>query len=201
MIEVRPATSDEMVLAFLRAEIDSPSERGNLFTGALTRISADRSLLIDRGDVTYAQQNAARRSVLGMVRGYGRNEWLFRGFPDHTGWRLVKATPDEIRGFKYVNHQEGWARISGNSRLVADGTKNLDDAQNADIMRNVSGIAARLRRGDRFPALIAVQCIGRTDLVLVEGHTRATAYALTGMPNDIDVLIGTSPHMNLWVFF
>ena len=77
----------------------------------------------------------------------------------------------------------------------------LDQAQGSIARDNVVGIANRVRQGDRFPALIAVQCAGNADVVLVEGHTRATAYALTGLPDEVEVLIGTSAHMANWAFF
>ena len=40
MIEVPPATTDEMILVFLRAEIDFPTDRGKWFAGALVCHSA-----------------------------------------------------------------------------------------------------------------------------------------------------------------
>jgi hypothetical protein len=202
MIDLRPATADEMVLAFLQADMETPTERGNEFAAALARTGVDRALLIGTdADSNNPQQNNIRRCVLGAVRGYGWGQYLFMDFPNDTAWRLVRVTPTEVSGFKYVNHQEGWARVSGSTRLVADGVRNLDHVQNREIKGNVSAIAARLRQGDRFPALIAVQSIGAADVVLLEGHTRATAYALTGLPNEVEVFVGTSAHMAGWAFF
>jgi hypothetical protein len=42
MIEVRAVTADEMILAFVRAEIDSPTDRGQLFMSALLLARPDR---------------------------------------------------------------------------------------------------------------------------------------------------------------
>ncbi len=196
MIDKGPATADEMVLAFLQAEIESPTIRGNLIADAVIRINADRTQLIDRGDLKDRQQNNARRWILSDTRGA-----LFQRFPGGTSWRLVTVTPDEVKGFKYVNHPEGWATVSGSTRLVADGVKNLDQVQNPEYKRNVTGIADRLRQGERFPPLIAVQCTGIADVVLMEGHTRATAHALTGLPDEIEAIIGTSAFMGSWLFY
>ncbi len=188
-----------MVLAFLQADIETlDPDRRKWYAAALVKIGADRATLIHRGDVHDPQQNADRRFVLG-VRGYGRDDALFKGLlSGDTGWRLFKVTPDEVKGFKYANHLENWARVSDGTRLVADGAKNLDHVQNAQIKGNVAGIADRLRQGERFPPLIAVQCTGIADVVLMEGHHRATAYALTGLPDEIAVIIGSSPHMSGW---
>jgi hypothetical protein len=202
MIEVRPATIDEVILAFLQADIDTGTHRGRDYAAALARIGiTDRAPLIDRGDVNDAQGNDLRRSLLDAVRGYVRKIALFQGFPDDTQWRLVTVTPTEIKLFKYVNHLEGWARVSGGTRLVAAGARNLDQAEDAETKRNVAGIAARVRAGDPFPALIAAQCAAHPEVVLIEGHTRATAYAMTDLPDEIEVFIGTSAYMSDWIFF
>lgn len=79
--------------------------------------------------------------------------------------------------------------------------KCLDQANNEEINANVTAIADRLRNGDRFPPLIAVQCAGFSDVVLIEGHNRATAYALTGLPDEIEVFIGTSAQIRFWPFY
>jgi hypothetical protein len=57
MIDVRAATTAEMILAFLQGEIDSLAWIDR-YTKALALIRADRSQLIDRGDPTNPQQNA-----------------------------------------------------------------------------------------------------------------------------------------------
>lgn len=51
---------------------------------------------------------------------------------------------------------------------------------------NIRAVATALRGGRRYPPLIAVES-GQGDLILVEGYTRATAYALTGLPSLGDV--------------
>jgi hypothetical protein len=201
MREVRPASADEVILAFLQAEIDSPTQRGKIVAGGLAHIRADRGQLIDHADLRNPLHNYIRCWVLGFARGYRLNQYLFAGFPDDTAWRLTTVTPAEVKYLKYVNQHEGWAGVSGSTRLVIDGVKNLEQAQNAELPRNVKAIAARVRSGDRFPPLIAVQCTGAADVVLMEGHTRATAYALTGLPDEIEVFVGISAHMADWIFF
>lgn len=201
MKELRHATEDEMVLAFLQADIESRDPvRLKWYAEALVARGADKATLVQRGDVRNTQQNADRRFVLG-VRGYGRNVALFKDFPDDTRWQLVKVTSAEIGRFKYANHLANWLRVSGGTRIVADSVKNLDQPQNKDIHGNVTGIAARLHQGERFPALIAVECTQASERVLMEGHHRGTAYALTGLPDEIELFVGTSTHMDRWVFF
>ncbi len=62
----------------------------------------------------------------------------------------------------------------GGSRLVVDGANNVDSVDTAeDTNKNIKGVADELKRGKRYPELIAVHgdC---EDIILVEGHTRAT---------------------------
>src|SRR6267142_5386392 len=141
MIEVRAATADEMILAFLRAEIESPTQRGGITAGGLAHIRADRAQLIDHADLESPQQNYTRCWILGYARGYRLNQYLFTGFPNDTAWRLVTVMPAEVKFFKYANQQEGWAGVSGSSRLVIDGVMNLGQVQNPEYARNVKGIA------------------------------------------------------------
>jgi hypothetical protein len=199
MINMRSARVDEVILAFLQAEIDSPTMRGSIVTAGLAHIRADRGQLVDRADLSNPQQNYVRQWLLGYARGYGLNQYLFTSFPSDTAWRLFTVIPPELESFKYANDQ-GWTEPSGPTRLVAAGVKNVEQIQAGEKVENVAGIATRLRGGDRFPPLIAVQCAGAADVVLMEGHTRATAYVLTGLPDVIEVFIGTSERMWDWVF-
>jgi hypothetical protein len=193
MIEIRPATTDEMVLDFLRAEFDAHSFLAQWYTKALAEFRADRASLIERGDLENASQNSARRILLGKGR-----EMLLRDFPCDADWRLMKAMPDEIKGFQYIN-QQVWIELSGGTRLVADGANNLD--QNKEIQAKVNSIADRLHRGDALHRIIVARHFGRDKIVLLEGHHRATAYAVTGLPSEIEVFVGTSAHMDRWCFF
>jgi hypothetical protein len=65
---------------------------------------------------------------------------------------------------------------------------------------NIKAVADDLRAGKRYPALIAVESEGGL-LVLVEGHTRATAYVLAQVAIPVEVIVGYSPQMQLWTFY
>ena len=198
MIERGPATGEEMVLGFLRAEIESPRYRDQ-YAAFFRAIGANTTELLERADLQNLQQNNARNSILRMFRGYGEGVALFQGFPDDATWRRITVTPAQIRLFRYANHPV-WIKLTGGTRLVADGVTNLGKVQIGEgTSENVRGIARRLERGERFPPLIAVQNAITADMILVEGHTRATAYALSNSPNEIDVLLGTSSGMARWL--
>jgi hypothetical protein len=94
MEELGLATSDDVVLAFLQAEIDSP-EYGPCIVDRLSRIGYDRSVLIDNGDSGDAHANRVRADILCRCRGY-----LFQGFPSNTKWRRVLLDLNDIGRLK-----------------------------------------------------------------------------------------------------
>jgi hypothetical protein len=66
--ELGKGSADEMVLGFLRAEIDSP-QYGRQYVEMLDSFGFDRSTLIDSGDLTNAYANQVRAIMLSAFRG------------------------------------------------------------------------------------------------------------------------------------
>jgi hypothetical protein len=116
--------------------IDSPTARGRIVAAKLAHIQPNPDEVIDHAGLTNAAQNEARSHVLGRARGYRRNQYLFVGFPDDTTWRLITGTPPEIARFRYANHREGWVSVSGSSRPVADGARNIIASMRKSLPRN-----------------------------------------------------------------
>ena len=90
---VATATEDDMVAAFLRAELDSPR-----FSASLEAALADAGLdhaIVRRPDTGDPAANAARRRVLAAYRGYPDRE-VFTGLPAGTVWRRVEHLPAEV---------------------------------------------------------------------------------------------------------
>jgi hypothetical protein len=80
---VTEASEDEVILAFLQAEIDSERHAPKMLK-ALRADGRPRSL-VDSAVLEDPGQNAYRRSLLGRVRGWARGEGMFQGFPAR-GW-------------------------------------------------------------------------------------------------------------------
>ena len=199
MIERGNATEDEMVLAFLKAEIDS-ARFGPDCRKALSKYGQTRKKLIDKPDLNNTLDNEVRAAVLEDTRGYSANVALFRGFPENVTWRHVGLLPTEYGLLKYAKYN-AWCNLSGGSRLVVVGAKNIETVQvGEDINAHVQAIAERIRKGDAFPELIAVQG-NEPDLILLEGSKRATAYALCEYAGTLELLVGYSPQMKGWPFY
>jgi hypothetical protein len=199
MIERGPASEQDMLLAFLRAEVESP-RFGEAYRSILARGYLAREHLLDRPDTADPKQNLYRREMLKAIRGYGAGQALFTGFPEDVQWRRVELEPGDFGRVRYARFST-WLDLSGGTRRVIDGAANLDTvtaAENANA--NVRAVAARLAAGETFPELILVEAAGDT-LALVEGHTRATAHVLAGLTSPVSALVGRSPRMSGWAFY
>jgi hypothetical protein len=199
VVNIGPASPDEMVLAFLRAEIDSPrfsTPEGWLLRDQLRQSGLDPSSLADKADLTDPRANAKRAEIL---KWWTDPKHVFDGMPSNVSWRRDRLQPDEIGGLKYCQHPT-WLGLSGTSRLVADGAANICKVVAPDnVNTHVARVADRVRRGEKFPELILVQALDG-GLVILEGHTRATAYVVAPVHGPIEVLVGTSPRIGQWAF-
>jgi hypothetical protein len=184
-------------LAFVRAEIDS-RRFGARYAILIPQVGTTRRSLIDEADLLDERANLDRMRLLATVRGYRLNKFLFQQFPNDVRWRYVTMPVRDLDRVKYANC-EPWATYSGGGRLVVDGARNFESMP-ADDRANVSAVANAVRDGKVYPPLITVD--GPNDsLVLVEGHTRATAFAIVNGPAIIPVFVGSSTSMPRWVFY
>jgi len=184
-----------MVLAFLKAERASPRHFGQY----LERVLRDNRLplsLVDEADVNDARENQIRAAY----RGFRRGQLLFAGFPDNVTWRRLALSIPEIGELRYARCSP-WGELSKDSLLVRDGAANLDEIS-TDTSKEILKLAGLIKAGS-FPQaemIIAAESpLSRH--VLVEGHTRATAFVLADPPVDeIEVLVGYSPTLTTWRF-
>ena len=194
MIELGDACEDDVVLAFLRAEIDSP-KWGQEYSRELRNLNLDRVSLIDTPNLTDARACNARKVLLGSVRGYDRNVALFTGFPRDTTWRRVEVEPSDFHRLKCISRDDRWSRPTGGTRLIEEAACNHTYPELAE---RVSIARQRIEQGLPMAELIMVEN-DAGDLILVEGHTRATAYAVLA-DRPFRSFVGTSPLMSQWAF-
>ena len=102
MIERGSAAEEDMVLAFLQAEIDS-SRFGYTYQYILTCWGLSRILLIDQADLRNMEDNQIRKELLKAVRGYTAGQFLFTGFPPNVRWRRADLETTELKRLKYAN--------------------------------------------------------------------------------------------------
>jgi len=202
MTDLGLATEADMVLAFIKAEVDSV-RFGALYQNCFDQLKPygfDRGALVDGADIHSAQQNAVRKEILKAIRGYGANQFLFIRFPTNVTWRRLALEQMDLCKLKYANCPP-WVELSNNTRLVTEGAKNLGpDTPAKDDAANIRAVADDLKRGRRYPELIGVDD-PNGHIILMEGHTRATAYVLAKLPERVECIVGSSPTMNNWAFY
>jgi hypothetical protein len=169
-----PATEDDMVLAFLRAELNSSRFTGQLLA-ALADLGFDRTL-VDEADLTDAGENVARRRVLDEHRGYERRIGLFGRFPHDVSWSWASLTPEELADVLYI-HWDYWLEVSGGTRRPSDAIERMR-AQWEDPDDEVRRIADAVARGSLPTEIVVVGYPPGRDLVVLEGHVRLSGLLL-----------------------
>ena len=197
VIELGPATDQDMVDAYLRAELDSPRFAQRLKTLLLSANVTPEELF----DPRHAE---LRHQLLEESRGYRRDEHLFRGFPLDVSWRHATVTQHELSTAFYAN-VPAWVMLSAGTRRVADGAANLTRSNIVSESRQSINAAIHVladeirQQGLFFPPLIVVTDHARPQrIVMLEGHTRATAIVHALVDTTIPVLVGSSATMHQW---
>ena len=199
MRKIRAIREDEMIAVFLYAELQSPRfcEKVEMY---LQQFAVDRRL-IQAPDLHDEQENATRRALLGTYRDYGQGWGYFEGFPEQLRWERIGLTRQEVEQVKYIEY-DYWVELSGGSRLARDGARRA--LAGIDVFGLSSkyfvDIAKALRQGAQFPTLIFVGRDEEGYLVVLEGHTRLTAYLIAPecLPAELEVIVGFSEQITQW---
>ena len=103
----------------------------------------------------------------------------------------------------YASRHPAWTQLAPVTRKVAEGATNVGhvftgDQTNMVVLSLAEGIC---HADKKVPETIALRRLdGR--LVILEGHTRATAIVLEShkFPHGVDVYVGESPSVASWVY-
>jgi hypothetical protein len=194
MRTLEQVTENEMILAFIQAEVDAWPDRYR----ASGLEPEDFGPEADPGD---ASQNQRRRRALASARGYGQDQFLFRGLPNNVTWYLVVVTAEELGDFRYLNYPT-FVQLTRGSRLVRDGGRDADIVEAEGLSKRILDLAAAVRNGERHPPLIAIASAVDTTPVVLEGNKRASAY-VRELPQEeeVEVMLGVSPAASAMHFF
>jgi hypothetical protein len=100
MHDFRPAAESEVVLAFLRGEVDS-----HRFGNDVRRALADAGglQLVRSPDLGSEAENRARERALAAARGW-RDTELFEGFPETVDWYHGVLQPDVLSQVRFIDY-------------------------------------------------------------------------------------------------
>jgi hypothetical protein len=196
---IKNITEDEMIAVFMKAEIGSFRFGGKIFE-QLEKDNKHRGI-VDNPDISNQEDNNYRKKLLGEYRGYGLNRELFENFPTDVSWKRVGLNKADLEKVKYINY-DYWVELSNGSRLVKDGAKSI--LAGIEVFKNPNKnfleAAESLKQGFVFPEIILVARDEKTDLVVLEGHLRLTAYLMEPnfIPEELEAIVGFSKDFDKW---
>lgn len=195
-----PISEAEMVAVFLKGESSSQRFQKELEQAA-EKLGSEWGL-IENPNVKDEKENSLRHEIFAEYRGWSKGEQLFENFPTDVSWHRAELTKDEVLKIKYINYSY-WNELSNNSRLPTEAAETIRAGKTVfDVSnQNFLTMADALRNGAKFPELILVASSETSELVVLEGHARLTAYALAPdfIPDPFTVIVGISPEMVHWI--
>lgn len=194
------ADENQMVALFLRSELKSERWANDL-KDTLRECSLPGTLITE-ADTGDAVANEQRARVLGTFRGYRENRKLFSGYPEGVVWHRVILDGDDFERLKYIEYSY-WYELTGGTRRPLDAVPVIQSGRKVFGVSNQPALAGAelVRSGAVFDPIILVAPDPESDLVILEGHGRVTAYALAGPDayRRIHALLGLAPEFASWL--
>ena len=197
---LRAASEDEIIAAFLAAEIDSGRFRTHVLS-ALAAAGANESII--RAPQLNDPGEAVLRARVLAYRGWP-STYLFIGFPRNVAWTRVSLLRGELEQTRYPALDE-WQRRSP-TRLPEAAASGLRSGALAepDLRQACRLLSERYRLGGAVPPIIVVSTEPGGRLVVLEGCVRLTAMFWDrprGEPVEIEAFLGVSVEMDRWRYY
>ena len=179
------STSDEVILAWLKAEIESTRFSYDLGV-ALTKMNQNESIIL-AANLASAKENSVRRRILKTYR-----DWLTLDF-DCYNWLYVELDQDDVKELQYIDYSY-WNELSDNTRLVGKAVQNILKGK---VVFDVSNdhfysVAKEIESGKVFPPIILTTQDDDGFYEILEGHLRATSFLLAKeTPTPLYAILGS----------
>ncbi len=198
---VRDSSENEMILEFLKAEIVSERFSGQL-KKVMEGLGFDQEIIL-KADLQNEIQNAQRKKLLRVFRGYGEGRELFERFPTRfTEWSLCSFETADLEKIRYIDYSY-WNELSAGTRKPLTAAETIRRGVRIYEVSNDRFLRAAeyVKNGGTFPKLFFVTS-DYESFVIVEGHLRMTAYALVPEYFDkVEVIVGKcdKDELSLWM--
>jgi hypothetical protein len=201
---IRPSSADEMVAEFLLSELKSPRWPQVAAAISLAGLTEHQ---IEQPNLADGIENWRRAIALGRHRGWPAAA-LFAGWPQHVTWQKVALGPNDLDRVLYADCAP-WQGLSRDSLLVAVAARRIRendptlDETTTETVQSIRAVAKLILSGHSFPLMLATGPDDGDPTVLVEGHTRMTAYLLAGAPEELEIIYAAAPSEALrgWRYF
>ena len=197
MVEtIGPSSEDEMVAAFLRAEIEG-SRYESQVTTRMRQLGVTQTM-VEEPDLASDAENELRSRLLTAYRGWRVDRLLFEGWPNGLVWSRAALEPADAPHIWYANAPE-WTELSRGTWRAAEGARRVAARDPSligwrpETLEAIKGICAAIETGKSFPHVIAIGVPSGRIIMLVEGHARMTAYLSVGLPDRLEILYGAAP--------
>ena len=176
---LRKASENEMIAAFLIAEIDSP--RFGPRVHKVLKANKIKVAIIRKPNLRIRQENTLRRKVLKLYRGYPKT-LLFEGYVRPFKWFLVSVDYLELSKFKFINHHE-WFDLTKGTRRVGD----------VKLDARLKVALKKIRKAKKIPPIISLATsLNSKKKVIIEGSTRAACRVRSAHKGEIEMLLGVA---------
>lgn len=203
MQELGGASEDQVILAWLQAEIESPDFQAFIVGNPPNPSNLSYALKAARSpDLRDEEQNRFRRELITQVYGFGTGKGAFEGLGELV-WKRIKLTAAEVGEMLYARQDGAWRLLSPVTRKVTEGATNVGhvftgDQTNMVVLSLASGLCHSEKK---VPEIIALRGPDG-QLVILEGHARATAIVLEAhrFPDGVQAYVGEGPSVESWPY-
>ena len=206
MEDLGAASDNQVILAWLQAEIESPGFQTYVVGDPPEPANLSRAMTLARKpDLDNAEQNAARREIIAAAHGFGRGAMIFAGLSDDITWRRVRLTVSDVAAMLYSNRSAGWTTLAPGTRTVGEGAaKAARVFSGDDTNMHILSLARTICHAEAAPVLSELICLRLPDggISVMEGHTRATAIVMEAhrLKDGVEAFLGESPSIANWAY-
>lgn len=172
MKKIRKSNEDEMILEFLKGELNSLRFNEKLYN-VLEKLNISKEIILN-GNINDIDENKKRKLIMLNFRGYPTED-LFERFPLINEWQYVEFEKGDIDKINYINY-DYWNELSNNTSKPVEAAKNINNGVEIFDVSNKPFIDG-VKYFKKFPPVILITCNDEKFLI-IEGHSRMTVYGL-----------------------
>lgn len=194
---MKSISEDEMILEFLLAEALSSRFEGYVYA------AIPNPKLLYEANLQDVEENKLRKEALNY-RGYADREFLFAGLQQEIEWFKNKLSKSKLLDIKYAQYPT-WLTLSENTRRPDIAAKNIKPGMiiNNEPLSHIFEIEKKIKNNENIYRLICIRQKGSEKIVVLEGHSRLTAYAIAypNIPNNIEIILGEAEDLSSYAFY